>query len=101
MLTPASSRSTIPHGHSHLNQVVCQTIYQPPWPGKFQTAHVHSTIHFEGDERHTALFHDLRIDLINVRESEFKALGGWTIDSNQSRSLGGWIPALTQAILLS
>lgn len=56
------------------------------WGGS--TEEFYSTIHFEQDnERDIALFHDLRIDLLNVPESQLKALDGWTIDANRSAAV--------------
>lgn len=38
--------------------------------------------HFEYDDREISLFHDLRIDLFHVREGQFRAVDGWTVDAH-------------------
>lgn len=41
----------------------------------------YSSIHFELGDRDISLFHDLRIDLFNVREGQYRAVDGWTVDA--------------------
>lgn len=41
----------------------------------------YNAIHYELEDRDISLVHDLRIDLINIRESAFNAIDGWTIDA--------------------
>ncbi|KFX63337.1 hypothetical protein A8H39_18675 [Paraburkholderia fungorum] len=41
----------------------------------------YNAFHSEPDERDISLLHDLRIDLINVRAGQFRAIDGWTVDA--------------------
>lgn len=42
----------------------------------------YSAIHFDYVDREISLFHDLRIDLFRVRELQFRAVDGWTMDAH-------------------
>ena len=39
-------------------------------------------IHGAPQDREISLFHDLRIDLFNAREVQFRAADGWTVDAH-------------------
>lgn len=41
----------------------------------------YNSIYFDLDDRNVSLFHDLRVDLFNVREGQFRAVDGWTVDA--------------------
>ncbi len=62
----------------------------------------HSSIKFDYEDREISLFHDLRVDLINVRESEFNAVAGWTVDAHRTAAVwsGGFQNFLAQPATL-
>ena len=60
-------------------------LYVGYWPG--ESDGFYSQIQFENDELGISLFHDLNIDLMRVKESEFKATGGWTIDASRTAAV--------------
>lgn len=54
-------------------------LYVNHWGGS--TAEFYCRIHFHSGNLETSLYHELRVDLATVKEGEFKATEGWTIDA--------------------
>lgn len=62
----------------------------------------YSSIRFDYEDREISLFHDLRVNLANVRESEFNAVDGWTVDAHRTAAVwsGGFQNFLAQPAAL-
>lgn len=59
-------------------------VYVGYWP---DSDAFYSSIKFDYEDREILLFHDLRVDLANVRESKFNEVDGWTVDAHRTAAV--------------
>lgn len=60
-------------------------LYVGYWSG--DVSDFYSKIRFERGDLELSLFHDLKIDLTKIPESDFKMFDGWTIDTNKKAAV--------------